>query len=452
MGILDAPTYSRGQADARFGNLTEAKRRRSTFLPLMPTAAASAPPTLSLAKGSGVSAVAIASGGSGYAAGDQITVAGGTASTAAVLQVVAVSGGAITGVAVARPGVYSANPGNPVSQASTTGSGTGATFTLTLNGGVGSTINDVQRYTVSATDARIRFVGVGPANQASSGYYGNGNVNGVACWFEWSTDAASFDVRLLGLNSGVMLYVDGVRVNNAGAGTDASGSAYVWTVTGDGKPHSYKLWGINMAFGGLNLPGGATVWAPPESRRPFAWCLGDSYAFGTNATHTSMAGINQMGDLLGIEVLASGIGGSGWNSASPNDPVNRVATQLAVLTRTPDIVFLDMGYNDSGGNMTTLASRFDATVAAVRAAVPKAVIIAFGPATPIGQDTNLTTVKTTIAGRCNANGVTFIDVSAFVTGSNKPIYTGGDNTHPTQAGYDYIAARRAQVLSPLLSA
>ncbi|AJG19089.1 hypothetical protein RR42_m1692 [Cupriavidus basilensis] len=66
-------------------------------------------------------------GGSGYAVGDQITLAGGTG-TAAVLNVIQVSSGAVSLVEVLNIGAYTVVPTGTISQASTTGSGTGATF------------------------------------------------------------------------------------------------------------------------------------------------------------------------------------------------------------------------------------------------------------------------------------------------------------------------------------
>lgn len=74
---------------------------------------------------------AIASGGSGYAVSDTITLAGGTRSVATVLTVTSVSSGVITGVSITTAGIYSVIPANPVAQASTSGSGTGATFNIT---------------------------------------------------------------------------------------------------------------------------------------------------------------------------------------------------------------------------------------------------------------------------------------------------------------------------------
>jgi hypothetical protein len=78
--------------------------------------------------------VTLGTGGTGYAVGDQITCAGGTASPNAVLRVSTVSAGVITALTVIQQGVYSTKPAaGAVTQGSTTGSGTGATATLTFD-------------------------------------------------------------------------------------------------------------------------------------------------------------------------------------------------------------------------------------------------------------------------------------------------------------------------------
>jgi hypothetical protein len=73
--------------------------------------------------------------GSGYAVGDTITLAGGTCSTEPVLTVRTITGSGATGPVgtayVSNVGLCSVMPANPVSQGSTSGSGSGATFTLT---------------------------------------------------------------------------------------------------------------------------------------------------------------------------------------------------------------------------------------------------------------------------------------------------------------------------------
>lgn len=75
--------------------------------------------------------VEIANAGVNYAVKDTITLAGGTFTTAAVLKVERVlPNGEILAVSIANPGAYTVKPANPVSQGTTSGSGTGAQFNL----------------------------------------------------------------------------------------------------------------------------------------------------------------------------------------------------------------------------------------------------------------------------------------------------------------------------------
>lgn len=79
-----------------------------------------------------VATAAVAVGGTGYRVGDLLSVTGGTSvGRAAVIYVSAVNAGtgAVTAVAVDDGGIYGAVPANPA--ATTGGSGTGATLTLT---------------------------------------------------------------------------------------------------------------------------------------------------------------------------------------------------------------------------------------------------------------------------------------------------------------------------------
>lgn len=78
------------------------------------------------------SAAPVAAGGTGYVVGDRITLTGGTYVTPVTLTVATLSGSAVATVSITTPGRYTAQPTNPVSQGSTTGSGSGATFTLTF--------------------------------------------------------------------------------------------------------------------------------------------------------------------------------------------------------------------------------------------------------------------------------------------------------------------------------
>lgn len=89
----------------------------------------------------------ISAGGSGYAANDEVTISGGTFTKAAVIEVLTVSSGAIVTFQVIEEGIYTVLPASPAST-TTTGSGTGATFTfaeekeLILNG-AGNATDDI---------------------------------------------------------------------------------------------------------------------------------------------------------------------------------------------------------------------------------------------------------------------------------------------------------------------
>lgn len=70
-----------------------------------------------------------AAGGSGYVVGDQLTLNDGCA-THGVLAVATVSTGAVTAYNIVNRGSCASVPANPVGVLSTTGTGSGATFTL----------------------------------------------------------------------------------------------------------------------------------------------------------------------------------------------------------------------------------------------------------------------------------------------------------------------------------
>jgi hypothetical protein len=78
-----------------------------------------------------VTAATPSAAGSGYAVGDTVTLSGGTGVLNAILTVATLSGSGVATVTVLIGGNYSVAPTNPAAQGSTSGSGTGATFTLT---------------------------------------------------------------------------------------------------------------------------------------------------------------------------------------------------------------------------------------------------------------------------------------------------------------------------------
>ena len=100
--------------------------------------------TIITALGSGtVLSVTIATGGTGYAVNDTVTVLGGVyGSSPATYTVTSVSAGVVTGLTQTFAGSYTSNPVNPASTSSNN-VGSGLTLTLTFGTGTGNTGNYV---------------------------------------------------------------------------------------------------------------------------------------------------------------------------------------------------------------------------------------------------------------------------------------------------------------------
>jgi hypothetical protein len=136
-GAIDLASGSSGVNISNGGTVTAITRTAAgSAYTSQPTVAITAPTTAG-----GVQATAtvtivlaavssIAGGGTGYTAGDVLTISGGTSAQTAQLTVSTVSAGVITAVTVSRGGDYTVAPSNPASV--TGGIGTGATFNLTF--------------------------------------------------------------------------------------------------------------------------------------------------------------------------------------------------------------------------------------------------------------------------------------------------------------------------------
>jgi hypothetical protein len=118
-----------------------------------------------------IAAPTVAVGGTGYVANDTITLSNGI-----VLTVATVTGGAVATITMANPGNLTAGavPASPAAQVSTSGSGTGATFTLGAWGLGTAIIDDPGRgYTVIPTVTVVGGGGTGGTVTAAIAYWPN---------------------------------------------------------------------------------------------------------------------------------------------------------------------------------------------------------------------------------------------------------------------------------------
>lgn len=450
MNNQTSTTSATGTSNSRPLSEWMSQLRQMQKAPVMtgPVPVMSLPPAATLTKGTGASGVTITAGGTGYVSGESLTVTGGAFAAPARLRITGVDGsGAITSVAVTTPGVYTTTPSNPASV--TGGSGTGATFTLTWNVGVASSIGGV---TWSRTSPVFKYIGYAPKDVVA-GYRGN-TTWGVdtQAIIEFVSDAPVLDFRFVGYNSQYDLFVDGQRIANRSVKTDSSGQPHIYTVDWSGvvKPRTYRLSGLNMAFGGVVTGGNYGVWYPAGSNRPFIWQLGDSYTFGNGATQANFAEFRVMCDMLGLDGIADGIGGAGWTSSGSTQPQQRIQNKLTSITFTPEIITLALGYNDAaGGNISRLQTNWRESVALIRQLCPLAKVIQIGPATPIGSTGQISAVRTALMDLCAEADIPFIDVNDWVNANNKQLYTDGDLVHPNDAGHWFRGSRLAAAISEL---
>lgn len=275
---------------------------------------------------------------------------------------------------------------------------------------------------------------------------------------EFETDSNNVAFKVLNTGSHLQVYVDGTRVSDKDIvmnGGVADSLVYVIEVNlvpmldsaGNKVFRHISLTGYNHAFGAAWTDSTATIRKPigplAVSKNTKAWQLGDSYTLGVGPTDPSYIDFRQVCDHLGWVGLANGISQSGWNSTGGQVPATRVTSELGSLSYLPDYVILALGYNDAGGNITTLQASMRATIAAVRAIVPQAKIIAYGPATPLGGTANLLLIENAVKAVSAEAGVSFISLYNVVNSGNSKFHTLTDNVHPTDAGH----RARARVIS-----
>jgi hypothetical protein len=152
----------------------------------VPTITISAPTTAGGVQATGTCAmnavtISVASGGSGYAIADTITLTGGTFSTSIILTVASLSGSAVATFTAVQTGTYTVLPTNPISQGSSSGAGTGATFNITAWG-------------VRTTAYTITNAGSGYVSQPTITFSGGGGSGAAA----YATVGAIPKVQALG--------------------------------------------------------------------------------------------------------------------------------------------------------------------------------------------------------------------------------------------------------------
>jgi hypothetical protein len=276
-GAIDLAAGSRGVNISNGGTVTAITGTAGGSYTVVPTITISAPTTAGGVQATGtvgMSALttALASGGTGYAIGDTITLTGGTFTQAIVLTVATLSGSAVATFTTNNAGTYSVLPTNPVAQGSTSGGGSGATFNITAwqvrttaftitNAGSGY----VEQPTVTfSSGSAAAYASVGSAVgvktiHGSIGFYGPQNT----LLFAADTgNTAQCYMNFQGSNSNTINYANGTA-SNVGIFAVSKGSGqHSFTTNGSTSTEQLRVAHTASAVNYVQVTGAATTGLP----------------------------------------------------------------------------------------------------------------------------------------------------------------------------------------------
>lgn len=306
----------------------------------------------------------------------------------------------------------------------------------------------------STTLANFTFFGpssgawtLSPIPVSSVGGFLRGTYSTALQWTaSFWTDADIMELYFNGAATSMAISCNGELIQ-AAAITENSGAVLYKLEFSDVRPRLIQVLGQNLQFGGVftnGISSRTTCWpAPTVLRPPLVLIMSDSYGVGVGGIF-GQSFAQAFGRALGCRTYVEAISSSGWLTTTPNTPLERFTNKQALLLEQPSLVVSCLGYNDAGGNMTTLGTNYAAWFAAVKAAWPSVPIYTVGPWTPQGSTANLTLVKNALSTACTAAGGTFVDFENVVSVGNKNIWVGGDFVHFNGVGHQFGGCRLAQ--------
>ena len=426
--------------------------------------------------GVGLSAqrVFIVAGGSSYAVNDTLTMTGGTFSQAVVLKVTSVSSGAITGVTIQTAGTYTVLPPSPVSQGSTSGSGSGATFVFNWPAPVWCKYRGVYNAGPSGVSSVV-------SRAYTFQQVNNLTPTGLHFAIEFYTDAPKFYFITSGANNPVLnVIIDGIRYAAAGLNNQTASTAYYlfdFTSVGGSKTRHIKIesiaaWNISQIAVDVN----STVWAPDNQDTVRAICISDSI-FAGSGYGPFMPGNSvslRIGHELGWkDVWDFSQGGTGYSNrgTGPGTTSDKFGFRIPeALTLSPDIWLIAGSVNDKAISGATVTSEVTSLLQAIRngGSTAPIVIIGLWPINDTGVPTTETAVLAGVTAAADPLGKSYFipvnndSVFPWVAGTwnNNPSYGGvtntnstnanqyicTDNTHPPDPGTAYFARRIANAI------
>lgn len=348
--------------------------------------------------------------------------------------------------------------------------------TTTTTGGA-ITADETAPFTyLGAGDFRIGTVAPDPSYVIPVSKYPNMYAAGQGTWsLEWLTDAQVFQARMKWISASTMyrLSIDGRKVTDlmqSSGGTAVGGGHLITFDLGSAAWRRIRLDLSNLPFGGIYLPGAATMAGVPA--RGGRWMiLGDSISDGSANNTGAACGtwVDRAARLLGVtDVWRQGRGGTGYIT---DGSFARFQTRLAldVLPYKPDRLVVWGGYNDSGADQGAIRTAADLLYATIKGALPNCQIIVVGCWSPTavagaGQVATTATLKAAAAAAklhfispqdgkvYGPDGVEIASHGAWVNAHNAASIISADGVHPNDAGHVYLGRRLAAAIAETMPA
>ncbi|MGN7250034.1 SGNH/GDSL hydrolase family protein [Arthrobacter sp. SAFR-014] len=189
---------------------------------------------------------------------------------------------------------------------------------------------------------------------------------------------------------------------------------------------------------------------------PMLTVLGDSFVAGEPHVPASETFPHKLAHSMGWTVrFADGQGGTGY-VAPGGDGSAPYPVRIQDLAAVPaDVLLISGGYNDTWNVVTGVKSisqvqaAIDSTLHAAPRVAPKVIVVGPFWTRPEETPAQAYAINDYVHGAALARGFRFVDVLTdnWVTLENRAGIISEDDTHPTAAGQDYIAARLAVVLA-----
>ena len=427
-----------------------------------------------------VTSAAPIAGGTGYAVNDAITLAGGTSATAAVATVVTIgAGGAVTRAIISTPGAYSAPPSGAVSQASSSGAGTGAIFTLTTRNGPSFAPVDSTGAALSFVPLYFNAAGADSDPGATTGTTASITIAAAAStaapvciWSDWAqiTGATRLD-------GGSRPYLQ-VRVYTSGSVSWQAKDAYanddpsinlgqIWSSYDVGGDQSTASPGVFGAVGRYALN---AVQFIGIMRSTTVMACGDSLTQGHQkaiAVSTALPSGVPSGDYyswghIAVQNVTTATRpvvwySSGWTAQTTAQFYARCIADVARIK--PNIVFIAPYSPNDVQTMAQAQAGFGLAVALAQKVVANGGRPIFWTPMPVNGKTtgSQDDARMWVVNRVKASGYPYFDADAIVSNGAyqassgatpsiiQPIYDSGDGLHMNDAGYQAMALGTSSV-------